>query len=270
MSIGRNIVEIKKFSKQYQNGLAVFEDISLEISHGEVVSFVGPSGSGKTTLLRCLIGLDNEYSGIIKIEGKERNEYLDENRIAFVFQKYSNFKWLNVYDNIAAAFHNKTISETEQKERTTAILEEVGLIGFENYYINQLSGGMQQRIAVARALVQDTDIIAMDEPFGALDMKIRESLQNLIKEINKKHKKTILFVTHDIEEALLISDKIVMLTKLPVKTIKVFNNDKLYFKNNEDASVKYQKDFTDLRKQIEDNLSGDEDVNNFILRKLDE
>lgn len=251
------IVEVNSLSKKYENGLVVFDNISLQMSKGEVVSFVGPSGSGKSTLLRCMIGLDDDYSGEIKIHGKGRDEYLAEKRIAFVLQKYSNFNWLNVYENIATAFHKNQISMSERKVRISSILEEVGLTGFENYYVNQLSGGMQQRIAVARALLQDTEIIAMDEPFGALDMKIRENLQNLIRRINRNHGKTIFFVTHDIEEALLISDKIVILSKIPVNSLKIYKNELVTYDELNPASVKYQKAFTESRKFIEEALTGD-------------
>jgi ABC-type nitrate/sulfonate/bicarbonate transport system ATPase subunit len=264
-----NIIEVRQFSKRFDNSLSVFENVSFEIGRAEIVSIVGPSGSGKSTLLRSIIGLDNEYAGSIRIDGKNRREYLKENRIAFVPQKYSNFHWLNVYDNVVDAFHYKSIGPKEES-LITSILEEVGLLGFENYYISQLSGGMQQRLAVARALVQDTSIIAMDEPFGALDMKIREDLQVLIKKLNRKHKKTVLFVTHDIEEALFISDKIIMLSKAPVKSLKIFGNGRLSFKEKENPTVKYQKDFFEVRREIEDSLAGDEEPLSFILRRLND
>jgi ABC-type nitrate/sulfonate/bicarbonate transport system ATPase subunit len=264
-----NIIEVRQYSRKFENRLSVFENVSFEIGRGEIVSIVGPSGSGKSTLLRSIIGLDNGYSGSIRICGKDRGEYLKEKRIAFVLQKYSNFHWMNVYENVADAFHNKTIGLKEE-QIISSILEELGLSGFENYYINQLSGGMQQRLAVARALIQDTNIIAMDEPFGALDMKIREELQVLIKKINDKHKKTVLFVTHDIEEALFLSDKIIMLSKIPVKSLKIFGSSALSFKKEENPAVKYEKNFFDMRREIEVSLVGDEEPLSFILRKLND
>lgn len=248
----KGTVDVRNLSKAFPNGLSVFENISFDISSGEIVSIVGPSGSGKSTLLRCIIGLDKDFSGSININGKTNRKYLKNDRIAFVLQKYSNFKWLNVKDNVAVALHNKTMLDSERDKVVTSILKEVDLLGYENYYNNQLSGGMQQRVAVARALVQDTDIIAMDEPFGALDMKIRESLQLLIKEVNKHHKKTVLFVTHDIEEAIFLSDKIIALTKLPIKHIKIYGNEELCFKQETNPKVKYRKDFIELRQSIED------------------
>lgn len=248
----KGTIEVKNLTKKFPNELSVFKNISFEIESGEIVSIVGPSGSGKSTLLRCIIGLDKDFSGSISIDGKVNGDYLKNNRIAFVLQKYSNFNWLNVNDNIAIAFHNKALSKEEKKRIVSSILNEVDLHDFGNYYINQLSGGMQQRVAVARAIVQDTDIIAMDEPFGALDMKIRENLQLLIKEVNMHHKKTILFVTHDIEEAIFLSDKIIALSKLPIKEIKIYSKEKLHFKKERDTTIKYRPEFTDLRKSIED------------------
>lgn len=249
------MIEVINLSKTFQNGLSVFKGISFNVLPGEVVSILGPSGAGKSTLLRCVIGLDKEFSGKINIDKVEGREYLKSTRIAFVPQKYSNFKWMTVNDNIEIALHNKTnISELEKKGILTSILEEVDLLGFENYYMNQLSGGMQQRVAVARALVQDTDIIALDEPFAALDMKIRENLQVLIKKINMRHKKTVLFITHDIEEAIFISDKIVVLSRLPITDLIVYNAGKLRFKNELNPAVKYKKEFIDIRQEIESHI----------------
>lgn len=248
----KGTVDVRNISKKFTTGLSVFENISFDISSGEFVSILGPSGSGKSTLLRCIIGLDNNFSGEISINDIPNKEFLNNDRIAFVPQKYSNFKWLNVKDNIAVACHEKIMFDGDKEKSIASILKEVDLLGFENYYTNQLSGGMQQRVSVARAIVQDTDIIAMDEPFGALDMKIRESLQLLIKEVNKRHKKTVLFVTHDIEEAIFLSDKIITLTKLPIKHIKIHGKDELCFKGETDPRVKYRKDFIELRQSIED------------------
>lgn len=244
----------KDLVKNFKNGLSIFENISFNVNAGEIVSILGPSGSGKTTLLRCIIGLDNDFSGEINIDNLPNAEYLKKKRIAFVLQKYSNFSWLTVYDNIASAFQYKKMTKLQKKGRINTILKEVDLLGFENYFPNQLSGGMQQRVAVARALVQDTDIIALDEPFGALDMRIRENLQLLTKEINLNYKKTILFVTHDIEEAIFLSDKIIVFSKLPLKSLKIYK-DILSFKQDYDTSAKYRPKFTEIRQEIEEYIS---------------
>jgi ABC-type nitrate/sulfonate/bicarbonate transport system ATPase subunit len=248
----RGKIEIGHLRKQYGNSLLVFDGISFDVQPGKIISIVGPSGSGKSTLLHLITGLDKGFSGTITIDGIPSDDYLRTQRIAFVPQKYSNFRWLNVRDNIATAFLNKRSSKSEQDSIINSLLAEFELSQFGQYYIHQLSGGMQQRVAVARALAQDTDIIALDEPFGALDMKIRENLQLLFKEVNFHHQKTVLFVTHDIEEAIFLSDTIIVFSKLPIEKLQVFDEKIARFKGERNPAIKYDKAFTNLRRQIEE------------------
>ncbi|MGI8467011.1 MAG: ATP-binding cassette domain-containing protein [Pyrinomonadaceae bacterium] len=207
-------IEVKGLKKSFDE-LLVLDKISFCINKGEILSILGPSGSGKTTLLKCLIGLEtlNSSEDSIIINGLSRNDLLSKNRIAYVPQRYSNYPWLNVFGNIKlgminhenpsrgfniAPIHMPALRETEgekqrhlfnqkHEQKVTEIIDLVGLTGFENYTIDKLSGGMQQRVAIGRAIAQNTDIIAMDEPFGALDFKIRESLQLLVKQLNKTY-----------------------------------------------------------------------------------
>jgi ABC-type nitrate/sulfonate/bicarbonate transport system ATPase subunit len=247
-----SIIEVKGLTKSY-NGLLVLNNISFNVKKGEILSILGPSGSGKTTLLRCLIGLEKFNSSVdsIKINSINRNEYLNQKRIAFVPQRYSNYPWLNVFENIELGMVNHE-NDVFLKENVSAIIEAVGLSGFEKYTIDKLSGGMQQRVAIGRAIAQNTDIIAFDEPFGALDFKIREKLQLLVKQLDK----TILFVTHDIEEALFIADELIMLSRIPTT---ITNAYKLPFRSNMDASLKFEQEFVNLRKEIQFNLPNGND-----------
>ena len=247
-----SLIEVKGLTKSY-NGLLVLSNISFNVKKGEILSILGPSGSGKTTLLRCLIGLEefNSPTNSIQIEGDSRNEYLNKNRIAFVPQRYSNFPWLSVFENIKLGMITRQSDDLSINKHVQEIIETVGLTGFENYNIGKLSGGMQQRVAIGRAIAQNTEIIAFDEPFGALDFKIREKLQLLVKQLNK----TILFVTHDIEEALFIADDLIMLSKIPTS---ITNYYKLPFRHKMDASLKFEKDFVNFRKEIQNNIANGE------------
>lgn len=228
--------------------LKVLDKISFSVDIGKIVSILGPSGAGKSTILRIITGLDKDYKGSFYIKDLSGEEYFSQNRIALVPQKYSNFPWLTVYKNIEAAFYSNNINKNEKKKIIVSLLEEMQLLQFKDYYINQLSGGMQQRVAIARALAQGTDIIALDEPFGALDYAIRDELQMLLKKITIDSKKTILFVTHDIEEAIFISDKIIVLSKRPARILKIIDSN---FKHNLDSNVKLSSEFVKLRQEIQ-------------------
>lgn len=241
------MIKISKLSKHFGN-LKVLDKINLSISQGEVVALVGPSGCGKSTLLHCVTGLDENYKGNIHLNNLEINEYLKVDRIAIVLQKYSNFHWLTVKKNIEASFINVNISEKDRNEKITSLLSDLNLVDFSNSYMNELSGGMQQRVAVARAIAQNTEIIALDEPFGSLDINNRLTLQLLLKKLNIKFRKTSLFVTHDIEEAIFLSDKVVVLSKIPSTVLVEYTSD---FKDDIDPNVKYSSDFIKLKKEIE-------------------
>ncbi|MCB0472852.1 MAG: ABC transporter ATP-binding protein [Flavobacteriaceae bacterium] len=202
------MITLENISKEYINNgnyLSVLKNISFSISQGQFISLVGMSGSGKTTLLKIISGLDKDHAGIIKINNDSLEEYLKQHTIALVPQQYSNFNWLNVFENVHEG--NKNASE----EEVSQILEYVGLSKFKNAHLKDLSGGMKQRVAVARTLLQDTELIILDEPFGALDVKTRYSLGNLLKKIALEKNKTVILVTHDIADASRLSDRILIL-----------------------------------------------------------
>ncbi len=246
------MIEVSGLNKSFGN-LKVLQHLDLKIERGEVVSIIGPSGCGKTTLLRCVTGLDKIFSGQIKIEGLLNFDYLKNNRIAVVLQKFSNFSWLTVKENIMTAFiHENYKPKSEQELISLNLISELHLENFSNSYISQLSGGMQQRVAVARAIAQNSDIIALDEPFGALDIINRNKLQILFKELNTKFNKTVLFVTHDIEEAIFMSDRVCLLSKAPSCVKKEYFTS---FKKNLNIDAKYNPSFVELRKEIEFELS---------------
>lgn len=241
------MISVKAFSKAFSD-LKVIDNISFDITEGEFVSIIGPSGCGKTTVLRCIAGLDKQYIGTILISNKNSKDYLEDNRISVVLQKYSNFVWLTVYENVLTALINSKLSEVQKSGLVDSLLSELKIDKFKDFYINQLSGGMQQRVAIARALAQDNAIVALDEPFGALDISNRYIIQVLLKKLSIKHKKTVLFVTHDIDEAIFLSDKIIVLSKSPTTISKIFSTP---FKNEFDTSIKYSTDFLNLKKEIE-------------------
>jgi NitT/TauT family transport system ATP-binding protein len=189
--------------------------VSLTIGHDEFVSFVGPSGCGKTTLLRIIAGLDQADSGAILVDGKQISG--TSPMVGMVFQEYSLFPWRNVLDNVAFGPEMRGISKEERHDIARRYVSLVGLDQFERSYPYELSGGMRQRVAIARALANDPDLLLMDEPFGALDAQTRNKMQSELLSIWEQSKKTILFVTHSVDEAVYLSDRIVVMSARPGK-----------------------------------------------------
>ncbi|MCU0629959.1 MAG: ABC transporter ATP-binding protein [Methanoregulaceae archaeon] len=187
--------------------------INLEVQDKEFTCVLGPSGCGKTTLLRIIAGLEKPTSGKVIIGGEIVTEPTP--RLAMIFQDYSLFPWRTVLDNIAFGLEMKGIDETERHRVASHYLDLIGLCGFGKNYPYELSGGMRQRVAVARALAIDPSVLLMDEPFGALDAQTRNMLQKQLLEIWEKTQKTILFVTHSVDEAVFMADRIVVLTSRP-------------------------------------------------------
>ncbi|MCL6268155.1 ABC transporter ATP-binding protein [Flagellimonas myxillae] len=239
------MIEIQGLTKRFGQ-LVVFENFNLSIRKGETVALVGPSGCGKTTLLNCVTGLDKNYDGQILINGLNSKEYLQEKRISIVLQRYSNFEWQTINENIRSAFVNRNITSEEQEKTINNLIERTGLLGFENSYINELSGGMQQRVAVARALAQSNEILAFDEPFGSLDIENRSSLQILFREQITKKNLTAIFITHDIEEAILVSERIAILKKIPSLVTKIIETNNI--------TDKYSQEFNSLKEEVEKTL----------------
>lgn len=211
-------IEIKNASKTFQQNDETFtalQNVNLTIDEGEFICLLGPSGCGKSTLLNAIAGFDPVSEGSITINGVEVKEPSTEN--VTIFQNYGLLPWRTVLKNVELGLEPKKIPKAERTEIARKYVELVGLSKFENSHPKQLSGGMQQRVAIARALAVDPKIIFMDEPFGALDAITRTKLQEDILNISKTEKKTIIFVTHDIEEAVFLADRIVVMTPNPGK-----------------------------------------------------
>lgn len=209
-------IEVTNACKKYvQNGTetTVLDDVSLSIEKGEFICLLGSSGCGKSTLLNTLAGFEQVNSGSVRIDGKDVTEPSERN--ITIFQNYGLLPWRNVLKNVELGLESKKIPKEERDAIAGKYLELVGLKGFEHRYPRQLSGGQQQRVAIARGLAVNPDIIFMDEPFGALDAITRMKLQDDILKISREEKKTIIFVTHDIEEAVFLADRIVVMMANP-------------------------------------------------------
>jgi NitT/TauT family transport system ATP-binding protein len=192
---------------------------NLTVPYRQFVVFLGPSGCGKTTLMRMVGGLETATSGEIRLEGEPIGG--PDNRRGMVFQSYSSFPWLSVADNVAFGLRfRRDLRANQKRERVRHYLELVGLLDFADAYPNRISGGMRQRVAIARTLASGSDILLMDEPFGALDAQRREQLQVELRRIQTEERKTIVFVTHDVEEAVYLADRIIVFSKRPARVIK--------------------------------------------------
>lgn len=211
-------ISIKNAGKTFlQNGceFIALENINLEIEKGEFICLLGPSGCGKSTLLNAMAGFEAVNKGSIEIDGVEIKKPSIKN--VTIFQNYGLLPWRSVLKNVELGLEGRNLTKAQKQKIAEKYIDLVGLSEFKNYHPNRLSGGMQQRVAIARALATNPDILFMDEPFGALDAITRMKLQDDILEICKTEKKTIIFVTHDIEEAVFLADRIVVMTPNPGK-----------------------------------------------------
>ncbi|HKE40773.1 MAG TPA: ABC transporter ATP-binding protein [Casimicrobiaceae bacterium] len=211
-----NILSIRGVSRRFVSAhgdTLALQATDLELAENDFLTILGPSGCGKSTLLRIVAGLDRQTSGEVLLDGK---------RIAgpgadrgMVFQSYTLFPWLNVLDNVCFGLRERGLPQAERLEIARDFIAKVGLSGFEHHYPKQLSGGMQQRTALARALANRPRILLMDEPFGALDHQTRELMQELLLGIWEAERKTVLFVTHDIDEAVFVGSRVVVMSARP-------------------------------------------------------
>lgn len=212
-------IEIKNASRSYHRNdgqeTTALDSVSLNIEEGEFICLLGPSGCGKSTLLNLVAGFDRPTQGSIRVKGQEVTKPSVE-RIA-IFQNYGLLPWRSVLRNVTLGLEASGMSLKECKRLAEEYIELVGLTDYRKHHPGQLSGGMQQRVALARALAVDPEILLMDEPLGALDAMTRMSMQDEIERIWQKKKKTIIFVTHDIEEAVFLADRIVIMTPSPGK-----------------------------------------------------
>ena len=213
------LIELKGISKSY-DGEKVIDCMNLYIRDGEFITLLGPSGCGKTTTLRIIGGFETADEGELYFDGKEISDVPAYKRhINTVFQKYALFPHLNVYENIAFPLRLKKKPEDEIKRRVTEMLKMVALSGFENKSVSTLSGGQQQRVAIARALISHPKVLLLDEPLGALDLKLRKDMQNELKTIQQAIGITFIYVTHDQEEALSMSDTVVVMADGEIQQI---------------------------------------------------
>lgn len=244
-------VSIQKLRKTYttnQQDLTVLEDINLDIQPGEFISIVGSSGCGKSTLLRLLVGLENQYQGEILTAG-EKITGTSLNR-GIVFQDHRLFPWLSVKENIRVALHQSQLSRTEEDKLIDEHLELVKLTNFKDAFPSQLSGGMNQRVAIARSLVNRPQILLLDEPFGALDALTRQNLQDELQRIWQTEKITMIIVTHDVDEAVFLGDRVVVMQPNPGRIKRIVNVPVPHPRKREDVRLTNIKnnilvDFTD-------------------------
>jgi len=247
------IIEIVDVKKQYQvdnETLQVLGGLTLSIEPGEFLSIVGVSGCGKSTLLRLLIGLDRDYDGEIRVGGKAvQGTSLDR---GIVFQEHRLFPWLTVRDNVGLGLTNSTWSDAEKQRAVQEHIELVGLRGFEGAYPHQLSGGMAQRAAIARGLVNRPSILLLDEPFGALDALTRSNLQQELQRIWQTEKISMVLVTHDVDEAVYLGDRVVVLQARPGRIQRVVEVDVPHPRDRNDPRLKTLVD--QVRGAIVDNV----------------
>ena len=208
-----NAITVRGANKRYAD-FAALDNVDFEVPSGSLTALLGPSGSGKSTLLRTIAGLDQPDTGTITINGSDVTNVPPQRRgIGFVFQHYAAFKHLTVRDNVGFGLRIRRRPKTEIKEKVDNLLEVVGLSGFQTRYPNQLSGGQRQRMALARALAVDPQVLLLDEPFGALDAKVREDLRAWLRRLHDEVHVTTVLVTHDQAEALDVADRIAVLNK---------------------------------------------------------
>jgi NitT/TauT family transport system ATP-binding protein len=219
-------ISISHVSMTYQSrGVRVdaLKDVSLDIAAGSFVSVLGPSGCGKSTLMMLAAGLYRPSSGELRVDGKLLDDCYTEAGI--VFQTDVLLPWLSILDNVLMPARIKNLNIEAAAERGRALLAQVGLSGFEKHYPGELSGGMRQRAAICRALLSEPSALLMDEPFGALDALTRERMQTDINRLWAEHRKTVLLITHDIEEAVLLSDEVVVMSPRPGRILSRFQVD---------------------------------------------
>jgi NitT/TauT family transport system ATP-binding protein len=222
---GNPKISARNVSKVYQTAkgtISALEDFSLDVADGEFVCIVGPSGCGKSTFLRMLAGLEDISSGTIDIRpsetpGKPLN--------SVVFQEYAIFPWKTVIQNVAFGLQMRGVSEKERLETARYWLDKVGLAKFADYYPHQISGGMKQRVSIVRALANDPEVLLMDEPLGALDAQTRVVLQEALLRIWEETRKTVVYITHSLEESVLLGDRVVLMSAQPGRILQTYDID---------------------------------------------
>ncbi len=250
-----NIIELKDIGQSYDGGQNwIIKGLNMLIEdkpdQGQFIVLLGMSGSGKSTLLRYIAGLQEPTEGKVLIKGKP---VTDKQRVSMVFQQYSSLPWMTVLDNVALALDYQGISKKDRYARAMEMIEMVGLTGHEKKYAQYpaLSGGQLQRVAIARSIIANPEIILMDEPFGALDIKTRIQMQDLLVDLWHRFNSTILFVTHDINEAVYLADDIFIMKSPPSNIVEHIDIDLPLRRDN---STKRDKHFTELVHHVEDTM----------------
>ena len=212
-------VSLVKLTKDFPGGIRALDDVTFDVPKGELTSIIGPSGCGKTTTLKIIAGLVEATSGEVTVEGRPVRGPGPER--AFVFQDFALLPWATVLRNVAFGLELRGVSRTQRHAVARDYIAKMNLAGFEDAYPHQLSGGMRQRVGLARALAVDADILLMDEPFASVDEQIRRKFQEDLLRLLSEENKTVVFVTHSIEEAVYVSDQVVILTRGPAHVSKV-------------------------------------------------
>ncbi len=241
-------LEARNLTKTYESrdgAVTALQDVSLKVTDSEFVSILGPSGCGKSTLLRILDGLTAPERGEVLMDGKRVERPTQER--GFVFQSFNLFPWRTVRGNIEFGMELKGVPKAERRSASARLIGLVGLNGFEGKYPHELSGGMQQRVGIARALAIDPAVLLMDEPFGSLDAQTREDMQDELLRIWAGSRKTVLFVTHSIEEAIYLSDRVIIMTPRPGRILAVFD---IPFERPRSEAHRTRPEFAVLRREI--------------------
>ena len=249
-----NVIEASNLHLSFETNdgpVNALSDVNLSIKKGDFVSFIGPSGCGKTTLLRVLADLDEPTSGAVTVTGVSPRDARLARAYGYVFQAAGLYPWRNISSNIKLPLEIMGYSKSEQKSRVSKVLELVELLGFEKKFPWQLSGGMQQRASIARALAFDANILLMDEPFGALDEIVRDHLNEQLLKLWKSTNKTICFVTHSIPEAVYLSTKIVVMSPRPGRIIDVIESD---LPIDRPLEIRDTKKFIELSQRVREGL----------------
>jgi ABC-type nitrate/sulfonate/bicarbonate transport system ATPase subunit len=238
-------LQLQKVNKFFGD-LHVLKDLNLRVEKGEFAAIVGPSGCGKSTALRMFAGLETSSSGSVLANGKHI-EHPTANR-SLIFQEHALYPWLTIGKNVGFGLELASVPKSEREVRIFEVLQKVGLKGFEDYYPHQLSGGMRQRASIARALIMNPDVLLLDEPYGALDAMTRLSMQNELINIWEGSGKTMLLITHDIDEAIYLSDRVFIMSARPGQIIDEVKVDIDRPRNRNG------KRFVEIRQQIMDQL----------------
>ena len=245
MSNEVNAVSVKGIYKNYGN-VEALRDMSLDFPKGQLTSLLGPSGCGKTTLLKIIAGLLVPNQGEVRVNGQIVTEPGPDR--AFVFQDFALMPWASVLRNVAFGLELRKVAKSEREDIARKYIKEVGLDGFENSYPHELSGGMRQRVGLARALSVDSPVLLMDEPFSAVDEQTRRKFQEDLLQLVKEESKTFIFVTHSIEEAVYVSDQVAILLPRPSRVSEIIKPSS--FKNKDVDSIRKDSEYLDTVEKI--------------------